>query len=63
MCPVERAQVSACRPNSVIGLSLWSRQVLDHHKRSDDMRLTIRFDRCDMLDMMFAGDRDAYQTR
>jgi hypothetical protein len=63
MCPVERFRVSACRPDFVIGLSLSLVNNYTHHENSDDTLLTIRFDRCVMLDMMFAGNCDAYQTR
>jgi hypothetical protein len=63
MCLVERSRVSAYRPDFVIGLSLSVVSNYAHRKKSDDILLTIRFDRCAMLDMMFAGDCDAYQTR
>jgi hypothetical protein len=63
MCPVERLRVSACRPDFVIGLSLSLVSNYTHRKNGDDTLLTIRFDRCAMLDMMFAGDYDAYQRR
>jgi hypothetical protein len=63
MCPVERPGVSASRPDFVIALSLSLLSNCTHRKNVDDILLTIRFDRCAMLDMMFAGDCDAYQTR
>jgi hypothetical protein len=63
MCPVERFRVSACRPDFVIGLSLSLVSNYTHRKNSDDTLLTIRLDPCAMLDMMFAEDCDAYQTR
>ena len=63
MCLVERSRVSAYRPDFVIRLSLSLVSNYSHRKNSDDTLLTIRFDRCAMLDMMFTGDCDAYQTR
>jgi hypothetical protein len=63
MCPFERSRVSACRPDFVIGLSPSVVSPYAHRKNSDDTLLTIRSAGCAMLDMMFAGDCDAYQTR
>jgi hypothetical protein len=63
MCPVEHSCVSAGRPDFVIGLSLSLVSNYTRRKNSDDTLLTIRFDRFAMLDMMFADDCDAYQTR
>jgi hypothetical protein len=63
MCSFERPRVSADRPDIVIELSSPLVSNCTGRKSSDDTLLTIRLDRCAMLDMMFPGDCDAYQTR
>jgi hypothetical protein len=63
MCTFERFRVSACRPDIVIGLSLSLVSNYTYRKNTDDTLLTIGFGRRAILDMMFAGDCDAYQTR
>jgi hypothetical protein len=56
MSSVERPRVSAYRPNAVIELSYEPRY---SPVNSDDTPLTIRFDRCAMLDRMSVGECNA----